>query len=101
MLVLASIANLFPQSSHVALENADLTKRPHFPSLSRAPWPSAYEGMISWRGVAKKRRLPRRGGIRVKCSLGVAVEQRSWRSGNHLFMDVGGRSRGATRPSCV
>src|SRR5437879_850995 len=28
-----------------------------FPSPSLAPWPSAYEAMISCRGVAKKRRL--------------------------------------------
>src|SRR5713101_7459924 len=55
-----------------------------FPSPSRAPWPSAYEGMISSRGVAKKRRAQELAGMRVKCSLSVASMQQSWRGGNHL-----------------
>src|SRR5229473_2697920 len=55
-----------------------------FPSPSRAPWPSAYEGMISWRGVAKKRRAQELAGMTVKCSLSVATRQQSLRGGNHL-----------------
>src|SRR3982074_2906000 len=43
------------------------------PSPSRAPWPSAYEGMISWRGVAKKRRRQELAEITVKSSPTVAV----------------------------
>src|SRR5712691_4957401 len=55
-----------------------------FPSPSRAPWPSAYEGMISSRGVAKKRRAQELAGMTVKCSLSVASKQQSWQGGNHL-----------------
>src|SRR5258706_12979595 len=54
-----------------------------FPSPSRAPWLSAYEGMISSRGVAKKRRAQELAGMTVKCSLSVATKPQSWRGGNH------------------
>src|ERR1700737_1043547 len=57
-------------------------KMQDFPSPSRAPWPSAYEGMISWRGVAKKRRAQEVAGIAVKSSVSVATAQQSWRAGN-------------------
>src|SRR6266849_1003896 len=79
MLVLASIANLFPQPTLVRPG-----KCKDFPSPSRAPWPSAYEGMISSRGVAKKRRAQELAGMTVKCSLSVASKQQSWPSGNHF-----------------
>src|SRR4030081_3299397 len=77
-----------------------------FPSPSRAPWPSAYEGMISWRGVAKKRRAQDLAGMTVKSSVSVASKQQSWRGGNHLLScgrtpypaDVNPYSRGAMRP---
>src|ERR1700730_12324881 len=84
MLVLASIANLFPQPALVRPGKTDLGKRPSLPSPSRAPWPSAYEGMISWTGVAKKRRAQEVAAMRVKCSLSVATEQQSWRGSNPL-----------------
>src|SRR5437660_9949771 len=78
MLVLASIANLFPQPTLVRPG-----KCKDFPSPSRAPWPSAYEGMVSWRGVAKKRRAQDLAGMTVKCSLSVASKPQWWRCGNH------------------
>src|SRR6266446_9833460 len=59
-----------------------------FPSPSRAPWPSAYEGMISSRGVAKKRRTQELAGMRVKCSLSVATKQQSWQGGNHFLSPI-------------
>src|SRR6266446_3849034 len=59
-----------------------------FPSPSRAPWPSAYEGMISSRGVAKKRRTQELAGIRVKCSRNVVITQQSWHDGNHLLAPI-------------
>src|SRR5260370_23466753 len=55
-----------------------------FPSPSRAPWLSAYEGMISARGVGKKRHTQELAGMTVKCSLSVATKPQSWRGGNHL-----------------
>jgi hypothetical protein len=77
-----------------------------FPSPSRAPSLSAYEGMISWRGVAKKRRAQDLAGMTVKSSVSVASKQQSWRGGNHLVIvrqdtypaDVNPYSRGAMRP---
>ena len=39
--------------------------------------------MVSWRGVAKKRRKQGVGGRLTKCSFTVAVTQQSWRDGNH------------------
>src|SRR5665811_112166 len=42
--------------------------------------------MISWRGVAKKRRAQELDEMTVKSSLGVATEQHSWRRGNHHFV---------------
>src|ERR1700686_5541568 len=62
-----------------------------FPAPSRAPWPSAYEGMISRRGVAKKRRWRELAGMRVKCSLSVATGQQSWRGGNHFAVPTNSR----------
>src|ERR1700693_371187 len=79
MLVFASIANLFPQPALLGTGNQN------FPSPSRAAWPSAYEGMISSRGVAKKRRAQVLAAFEVKCSQGVAAAQQSWRGGNHLL----------------
>jgi hypothetical protein len=38
--------------------------------------------MISWRGVAKKRRAQEVAGIAVKSSVSVATAQQSWRAGN-------------------
>src|SRR5438552_16597224 len=55
-----------------------------FPSPSRAPWPSAYEGIISSRGVAEKRRAQELAGMTVKCSLSVATKPQSWRDCNHF-----------------
>jgi hypothetical protein len=40
--------------------------------------------MISWRGVAKKRRAQALAERRVKCSPSVAAKQQSWPDGNHL-----------------
>jgi hypothetical protein len=40
--------------------------------------------MISWRGVAKKRRGQELPLITVKSSPGVAATQQSWRDGNHF-----------------
>src|SRR6266403_831025 len=62
-----------------------------FPSPSRAPWPSAYEGMISPRGVAKKRRAQELAGMRVKCSRNVVLEQQSWLGSNHRGGDESSR----------
>jgi hypothetical protein len=70
-----------------------------FPSPSRAPWLSAYEGMISWRGVAKKRRAQDLAGMTVKSSVSVAAKQQSWRGGNHRFAYNPQRVRQATLPS--
>jgi hypothetical protein len=39
--------------------------------------------MISWRGVAKKRRMQELAWMTVKSSLSVATKQQSWRGGNH------------------
>src|SRR3979409_403409 len=77
MLVLASISNLLPRPPLVRPGKHD------FPSPSRAPWPLAYEGMISWRGVAKKRRAQGLAEMRVKCSQIVVRKQQSWPCGNH------------------
>src|SRR3981189_3028722 len=77
MLLLASISNLLPRPPLVRPGKHD------FPSPSRAPWPSAYEGMISWRGVAKKRRAQELASMTVKSSLSVATKQQSLRGGNH------------------
>jgi hypothetical protein len=38
--------------------------------------------MVSWRGVAKKRRKQEAGVRLTKCSLTVAVTQQSWPGGN-------------------
>lgn len=38
--------------------------------------------MVSWRGVAKKRREQEAGGRLTKCSVVVAARQQSWRRGN-------------------
>src|SRR5258706_10544896 len=62
-----------------------------FPSPSRAAWPSAYEGMISPRGVAKKRRAQELAGMRVKCSRNVVLEQQSWLGSNHRAVDESSR----------
>ena len=40
--------------------------------------------MISWRGVAKKRREPKLAWMKVKSSGTVAPEQQSWRGSNHF-----------------
>ena len=48
--------NLFPQPSPCRSRGSN------FPSPSRALWPSANERMVSWRGVAKKRRKQEPGG---------------------------------------
>src|SRR6266404_1692566 len=73
-----------------------------FPLPSRAQWPSAYEGMISWRGVAKKRRAQEVAEMRVKCSESVAAGQQSWRRGNHkpnwMLEGIRLHSRGAISP---
>src|SRR6266404_6063390 len=68
-----------------------------FPSPSRAPWPLAYEGMISWRGVAKKRRAQELAGIAVKSSVSVATAQQSWHRGNHRSR----RSSASSGPEAV
>src|ERR1700722_13546935 len=39
--------------------------------------------MISWRGVAKKRRAQALAGLTTKCSSSVAATQQSLRHGNH------------------
>src|SRR6202035_1210061 len=98
MLVLASIANLFPQPALVRPGKTDLGKRPSLPSPSRAPWPSAYEGMISWRGVAKKRRAQEVAAMRVKCSPSVAMKQQSWRGRHHLLRR---KRRSREKAGCV
>jgi hypothetical protein len=86
MLVLASIANLFPQPALVGPGKPIFEKRPDSPSPSRAPWPSAYEGMISSRGVAKKRRAQVLAAVTVKSSPSVAAKQQWWRNGNHFIL---------------
>src|SRR5882762_1072954 len=68
-----------------------------FPSPSRAPWLSAYEGMISWRGVAKKRRAQDLAGMTVKSSVSVATKQQSWRGGNHFCLPAASRCRRRSR----
>jgi hypothetical protein len=40
--------------------------------------------MISWRGVAKKRRKPKLGWMKLKSSGTVASKQQSWLEGNHF-----------------
>jgi hypothetical protein len=78
MLVLASIANPFPRPSPVG------PGKQNFPLPSRAPWPLAYEAMISRRGVAKKRRAQELAAMTVKSSVGVAARTQSWPGGNHV-----------------
>jgi hypothetical protein len=50
--------------------------------------------MISWRGVAKKRRKQGPGMRTVKCSVTVAVTQQSWREGNHFIIETYGNGAG-------
>jgi hypothetical protein len=40
--------------------------------------------MISWRGVAKKRRKPKLGWMKLKSSATVASKQQSWPDSNHF-----------------
>jgi hypothetical protein len=40
--------------------------------------------MISWRGVAKKRRKPKLGWMKLKSSGTVASKQQSWPESNHF-----------------
>lgn len=81
MLVLASIATLFPQPPLVGPGKWEFS----FAFASAVV--VSLRMMISSRGVAKKRRgreLPAR---RVKSSLSVAGRQQSWRCGNHCHPD--------------
>jgi hypothetical protein len=54
--------------------------------------------MISWRGVAKKRRKPKRGWMKLKSSGTVASKQQSWLESNHFVSNwhiAGAVGRGA------
>ena len=58
--------------------------------------------MVSWRGVAKKRRKQEPAGRLTKCSSTVAVTQQSWPGGNHysgLFEAAALPHCGQTSPS--
>ena len=74
----ATLLSLHPM---VGLE--EVLEKTGFPLPSRASWPLTYEGMISARGVAKKRRAQQLAATRVKSSFGVAARQQSWRRGHH------------------
>jgi hypothetical protein len=43
--------------------------------------------MISWRGVAKKRREPKLGWMKLKSSGTVALKQQSWPESNHFVFN--------------
>jgi hypothetical protein len=95
---LASIANLFPQPALSDPENQE------FSSAFASAGAVTLRRMISWRGVAKKRRAQELAAMTVKSSLGVAAWQQSWRDGNHLVRlperpFTRPQSPGAMRPS--
>jgi hypothetical protein len=101
MLVLASIANLFPQPSLVGPGKAAFEKD-RFSFAFASAVAKSLRRMISWRGVAKKRRAQALAETRVKCSPSVAARQQSWLDGNHLvFRDChdGAAPQGPTKKS--
>src|ERR1700692_4478973 len=87
MLVLASIANLFPQPSLVG-PGKQILKKTRFPFAFASAVAVSLRRMISSRGVAKKRRAQALAEMTVKSSPSVAAKQQSWRGSNH-FIHIG------------
>jgi hypothetical protein len=81
MLVLASIATLFPQPSLASPGKWEFS----FAFANAVVF--SLRKIISSRGVAKKRRGSEVAAMRVKSSLSVATRQQSWPSGNHFSSD--------------
>ena len=91
MSVLASIrGTCFPSHLLVGLGS-------NFPSPSLVLWVNQpMKEMVSWRGVAKKRRKQERPMRLTKCSLTVAATQQSWPWGN-LYLGLIGSRRALLR----
>jgi hypothetical protein len=64
------------------VKRGKLLKKQDFPTPSRALWRLAYEGMISWRRVAKSRHTQVLAAATVKCSRSVVEKQHSLQRGN-------------------
>src|SRR5271165_6013751 len=86
MLVLASIANLFPQPSPVGPGKTNQRPFAFASAVAKSPCETSFHGGVWQKSGASKNRLRRP----TKCSSTVAGAQHPWHYGNH-FQQIGRR----------